>query len=257
MHRSSRDITNLKSGRDSPSVADGAYPTRHRCINFHDVVGPTLFSGYNPVQRVASENADNEPMGRCYPSENFRSSHRNVAGLILISIYFEGHATTSDNEASVASGHNDVDLSEAGCVQAAGEKRIRYESIEFDAVFTSDLSRAYKTAELMFEGKDVPIIQDSRLRECDYGDLTQRPREEMEQVRARSILNPFPNGESLEEVMTRMKSFIEDLAKENAYHQILIVGHAGTLWGLENHINGTPLPKLISGEFDDTGKFKL
>ena len=175
----------------------------------------------------------------------------------MISIYFEGHATTPDNEASIASGHNDVDLSEAGCSQAAGEKRRRYESIEFDAVFTSDLSRAYKTAQLMFDGKDVPIIQDSRLRECDYGDLTQRPREEMEQVRARSIFAPFPNGESLEQVMTRMKSFIEDLAKDDDYHQILVVGHAGTLWGLENHINGVPLPKLISGEFEDSGKFKL
>ena len=176
---------------------------------------------------------------------------------ILISIYFEGHATTPDNEANIASGHNDVDLSEAGCSQAGGEKKRRYENIKFDAVFTSDLSRAYKTAQLMFDGEDVPIIQDSRLRECDYGDLTQRPREEMEQVRARSISVPFPNGESLAQVMTRMRSFIEDLAKGNAYHQILVVGHAGTLWGLENHINGVPLPKLISGEFEDSGKFEL
>ena len=76
-------------------------------------------------------------------------------------------------------------------------------------------------------------------------------------VRARSISDQFPNGESLEQVMARMKSFIDDLAKDNTYHRILITGHAGTLWGLENHINGVPLPKLISGEFDDTGKFKL
>ena len=175
----------------------------------------------------------------------------------MISIYFEGHATTPDNEASVASGHNDVDLSEAGRRQAAGEKRSRYENIEFDAVFTSDLSRAFETAQIMFEGKNVPIIKDARLRECDYGDLTQRPRVEMELVRARSILDPFPNGESLEQVMARMKSFIDDLAKDSTYHQILIIGHAGTLWGLENHINGVSLSKLISGEFYDTGKFKL
>lgn len=196
-------------------------------------------------------------MIRWLTSRTMPSSHPIAGGLILITIYFEGHATTPDNEASVASGHNDVDLSKAGCTQAAGEKRIRYESIELDAVFTSDLIRAYKTAQLMLEGRNVPIIQDSRLRECDYGDLTQRPRKQMEQVRARSIVEPFPNGESLEQVMTRMKSFIEDLGKVNAYDQVLIVGHAGTLWGLENYINEIPLPKLISGEFDDTGKFKL
>ena len=130
----------------------------------------------------------------------------------MITIEFEGHATTTDNEASVASGHNDVALSERGRHQAAGEKRRRYENIKFDAVFTSDLSRAYDTAKLMFAGRDIPVIQDPRLRECDYGDLTQRPRAEMEAVRAQSISNPFPKGESLEQVMDRMKSFIDDLS---------------------------------------------
>ena len=175
----------------------------------------------------------------------------------MITIYFEGHATTSDNEASVASGHNDVDLSERGRHQAAGEKRRRYENIEFDTVFTSDLSRAYDTAKLMFEGKDIPIIQDARLRECDYGDLTQRPRAEMEAVRTQSISEPFPNGESLEQVMDRMKSFIDDLSQTYPDQQVLIIGHAGTLWGLENNINSIPLPKLISGDFSDTGRFIL
>ena len=175
----------------------------------------------------------------------------------MITIYFEGHATTSDNEASVASGHNDVDLSERGRHQAAGEKRRRYENIGFDTVFTSDLSRAYDTAKLMFEGKDIPIIQDARLRECDYGDLTQRPRAEMEAVRTQSILEPFPNGESLEQVMDRMKSFIKDLSQTYPDQQVLIIGHSGTLWGLENYINGVPLRKLISGDFADTGRFIL
>ena len=175
----------------------------------------------------------------------------------MITIYFEGHATTSDNEASVASGHNDVDLSERGRYQAAGEKRQRYENIEFDTVFTSDLSRAYDTAKLMFEGKTIPIIQDARLRECDYGDLTQRPRAEMEAVRAQSIFEPFPNGESLEQVMERMKSFVDDLSRNYQDKQVLVIGHAGTLWGLEHHVNGIPLTKLISGEFVDTGTFTI
>ena len=109
----------------------------------------------------------------------------------------------------------------------------------------------------MFEGRDIPIVQDARLRECDYGDLTQRPRAEMEAVRAQSTSNPFPNGESLEQVMDRMKSFIDDLSPTYRDQQVLIIGHAGTLWGLENHINGVPLPDLISGEFVDTGRFTL
>ena len=175
----------------------------------------------------------------------------------MITIYFEGHALTPDNEARVASGHNDVELSEDGRKQAAGEKRRRYENIGFDTVFTSDLCRAYETAKLIIDGKDIPIIQDARLRECDYGDLTQRPRTEMEAVRAQSISDPFPNGESLEQVMDRMKSFIDDLSSTYPDQRVLIIGHAGTLWGLETHINGVSLPMLISGEFEDTGRFNL
>ena len=97
----------------------------------------------------------------------------------LITIFLEGHAITSDNEAGLASGHNDVELSQAGRSQAAGEKRQRYESIKIDTVFTYDLRRAYETAQIMFERKNVPIIQDARLRLWDYGNFTQRSRAEV------------------------------------------------------------------------------
>ena len=175
----------------------------------------------------------------------------------MITIYFEGHALTSDNEANLASGHNDVSLSDGGRSQAAGEKKQRYKDLGIDTIFTSDLRRAYDTAKLMFEGRNIPIFQDARLRECDYGDLTQRPRTEMKAVRAESISNPFPNGESLQQVMDRMRNFIDDLSPNYRDQSILIIGHAGTLWGLEHHINDIPLTKLISGEFVDTGKFTI
>lgn len=59
------------------------------------------------------------------------------------------------------------------------EKSQRYESIKIDTVFTYDLRRAYETAQIMFERKNVPIIQDARLRSWDYGNLTQRSRAEV------------------------------------------------------------------------------
>ncbi|MFS8580670.1 MAG: histidine phosphatase family protein, partial [Novibacillus thermophilus] len=39
------------------------------------------------------------------------------------------------------------------------------------AVFTSDLDRAVETARIAFVGTDIPVFQDKRLRECDYGEL--------------------------------------------------------------------------------------
>ena len=165
---------------------------------------------------------------------------------MLITVYSEAHAQSLDNEASIASGHYDVELSETGRKQAAGEKSQRYAGIELDAVFTSDLRRAYETARIMFRGVDVPIIPDPRLRECDYGDMTRRPRSEIEGVRARHLGKPFPNGESYEQAMLRMKGFLDDVAADYGGKTVLIVGHIATRWGLEYWIDGVPLTELVA-----------
>jgi phosphoserine phosphatase len=67
----------------------------------------------------------------------------------MITIIFEAHGTTFDNEAHLASGHNDVALSPLGENQAR-ELGERYKDIHFDAIFCSDLQRSYKTAEIAF-----------------------------------------------------------------------------------------------------------
>jgi len=91
-----------------------------------------------------------------------------------VTIIFESHATTFDNENHVSSGHNDVALSTLGVEQAKelGERR---RGERFDAIFCSDLERSYMTGEIAFGETGVPIIRDARLREVDYGDMTQKP----------------------------------------------------------------------------------
>ena len=89
----------------------------------------------------------------------------------MVAIWYEAHAQTHDNAGGVASGHRDVGLTDLGREQARGPKRARYRGEHFDVVLTSDTQRAYDTARLMFEGRGIPIVQDARLRECDYGDL--------------------------------------------------------------------------------------
>ena len=114
----------------------------------------------------------------------------------MITIIFEPHATTQDNEARLASGWNDVRLSELG-VQQAKELGERHKLEDFDAVFTSDLERAYKTATLAFADVDPKkLYMDWRLRECDYGELTQHPKEEVDTKKSERINTPFPIGES-------------------------------------------------------------
>lgn len=103
----------------------------------------------------------------------------------MITIIFEAHSTTLDNEAHLSSGHNDVALSALG-EQQAKELGNRYKDQNFDAIFCSDLQRSFKTAEIAF-GKRFPIIKDKRLRECDYGDLTQHPSAEVDPEKPKRI----------------------------------------------------------------------
>src|SRR5215213_4908533 len=99
---------------------------------------------------------------------------------MAVKIIFEPHSTTTDNEAHLASGWNDVDLSTLGIEQLVTQWPVRYKDRKMDAIFSSDMQRAYKCAALIATDKRVPIYIDSRLRECDYGDLTQKPKGEVD-----------------------------------------------------------------------------
>ena len=164
----------------------------------------------------------------------------------MVTIIFESHATTLDNEQHLASGHNDVALSALGARQAK-ELGERHKGEHFDAVFCSDLQRSYKTAEIAF-GDKFPIIRDKRLRECDYGDLTGRPSNEVDPEKINRIKTPFSNGESYEQTSQRMKEFLKDLIQKYDGHQknVLIIGHRATQYGLEHWIKGLSLEEIIS-----------
>jgi broad specificity phosphatase PhoE len=163
----------------------------------------------------------------------------------MVTIIFESHATTTDNEKHLSSGHNDVSLSKLGNKQAK-ELGQRYINEKLDAVFCSDLQRSYKTAEIAFTDRNFLIIKDARLRECDYGDLTQYPSSEVDPEKPNHITVPFPNGESYEDTAKRMKSFLEYLLENYDSKKVMIIGHRATQYGLEHWIKGVPLQEAIT-----------
>lgn len=162
----------------------------------------------------------------------------------MVTISFEAHSTTTDNEAKLASGHNDVELSDLG-IQQSHELGQRHACDSFDAIFCSDLQRSYKTAEIAF-GNKFPIITDSRLRECDYGDFTQKPKELVDAEKPRCVHTPFPGGESYDQCADRMKSFLRDLLASHDGKKVMILGHRATQYGLERWIAGLPLEDIVT-----------
>lgn len=155
----------------------------------------------------------------------------------MVTIIFEAHSTTIDNEAKRASGWNDIDLSELGIKQSQ-ELKDRYKNKHIAAVFPSDLQRAVKTGVPLASEKHIPMYPDTRLRECNYGDFTQATKSEVDSQKADRIDTPFPNGESYNDCMKRMGEFLKWLKENFDGKTVVIIGHRATQYGLEHHING-------------------
>src|SRR5690606_3154910 len=112
---------------------------------------------------------------------------------------------------------------------------------DLDAIFTSDLQRAYKSAVPTAEELRLPIYVDRRLRECNYGDLTQVDKHIVDEQKADRVSDPFPNGESYEQCMVRMKNFLDWLKENFDGKTVMIIGHRATQYGLEHHIKSKDL----------------
>jgi broad specificity phosphatase PhoE len=162
-----------------------------------------------------------------------------------VQITFFVHGTTLDNERGVATGQAPGELSELGARQSKELGKI-VAGKKFDAIFCSDLKRAVDSARLAF--KNAPIIEDERLRECDYGDLTEGDTEEVESLLARYNTS-FPNGESLKDVEKRVKSFLRDLLKKYAGKRIAIVSHQAPQLALEVVLNGKSWGQAVRGDW--------
>ncbi len=158
------------------------------------------------------------------------------------SLIFETHSTSVDNEAGLASGWHDCPLSVTGETQAR-ELGERYR--EIGRVLCSDLQRSYRTAEIAFAGRDVTIVRDRRLRECDYGEYTRYPADKLNEIRAQHLDCPFPAGESYVQAVQRSLDVIDELQAQTA-GALLVVGHRVTFYAIEQEFRGVTLAEAIA-----------
>jgi alpha-ribazole phosphatase/probable phosphoglycerate mutase len=165
----------------------------------------------------------------------------------MVKITYFVHGTTVDNEKRISSGWSDVELSEIGIKQATELKELIKDK-KFDIVFCSDLKRAVHSAKLIFEDS-VEIIQDKRLRECNYGDYNSQPSEIIEPLQEKNITNKFPNGESCEDVKNRISDFLELLKKNYKNKSIAIVAHKAPQLALDVLVYGKSWKKAFAEDW--------
>lgn len=161
-----------------------------------------------------------------------------------IRLVYETHATTTDNEAGIATGWLPGALSPTGRRQAQ-ELGDRRRNDDISAVFTSDLHRALHTAHIAFAGTTMPIHQDRRLRECNYGRLNGSFQAALAAQRSQHIDEPFPGGQSYRDVLAATKDFLSDLAIRWDGSRILLIAHSANRWALDCLLTGADLEELV------------
>jgi probable phosphoglycerate mutase len=136
----------------------------------------------------------------------------------------------------------DIPLNPAGCAQARlAAEYLREHSV--DRILSSDMRRAWQTAQAVAEIVCAPVIAESRLRERWFGDLIGTSSLDLD------WRNEPPNGESLRDFIVRTQHGLYDALDTEA--STLLVAHGGPLYVvvfslgaelLEQHIaNATPL----------------
>ena len=90
-------------------------------------------------------------------------------------VYYVRHGQTDWNLARrMQGGGTEKDLNETGLKQAE-ETRKELENVNYDIVIRSPMHRAEQTAEIINQGRNVPIIVDERMRERKLGELEGHP----------------------------------------------------------------------------------
>jgi 2,3-bisphosphoglycerate-dependent phosphoglycerate mutase len=168
---------------------------------------------------------------------------------VTVSVVFETHATSEDNERGIATGWLPGRLSERGR-EFAARMGVRRRDDGLAAVFCSDLRRAVETVEIAFAGTDIPVLYDWRLRETDYGVRNGTPVAELKRDRMEYVDRPYGNGESRRQAIRRAAAVLDDLPSRWDGRRVMLVGHVATYQALEHVLNGHPVEDLVAAEMD-------
>ena len=156
------------------------------------------------------------------------------------------HGQSEWNAKNLFTGWKDPGLTDQGVSEAKNAgKLILEQKIEFDVMYTSMLSRAQKTGDIILgilNHKEIPIIKNEALNERHYGSLAGLNKDDArkkwgdEQVHIwrRSFDMPPPDGESLKDTADRVLPYFETeiMPKVINGSSILIAAHGNSLRAL-------------------------
>jgi broad specificity phosphatase PhoE len=153
----------------------------------------------------------------------------------VTTILIARHGETDWNRAGRFQGHADPPLNESGRRQA--EKLAEALGDEPpDAIYASDLRRAFDTAEFVGARFGLPVVRERALREIDVGSWQGLTRDEIDDRQW--------DGETYEQHRERVLGVLRQIGERHPRGRVVVVAHGGCLRRIQEAVLGEGLPVI-------------
>lgn len=177
----------------------------------------------------------------------------------LTTFYLVRHGETEYNLKGIAQGHLDSPLTPKG-IEDARKLGVKFKDIFFDMIFSSDLLRAKRTAEIISLERNLAVQTTKLLRERHYGKYEGKPykavyayRKLLNKLKTQKnhnkVKDQFEEDESL---ISRLITFLRETSVAFPGCTILVVTHGGIMRIFLKHMGFTNMP---SGSIENLGYY--
>jgi alpha-ribazole phosphatase len=173
----------------------------------------------------------------------------------MIELFLVRHGETDSNVKNIYSGWTDTPLNITGKNQALNLKKL-LEDEHLDYIYSSPLRRALFTAEIINSDRRLDIIEDSSLKEFNFGIFENLSHEEIlkKYQDIYKLWSSLPSyrlskGDSFESFYQRISDFSKNLLTNHDSGKVLIVSHGGVTRSIISY--------MLNLKPEDSWKFKI
>ncbi len=181
-----------------------------------------------------------------------------------VTLYLVRHGEADSNAAGILSSYPEVPGRTVRHLTARGMAEVqetadslREEGI--DVIISSPLTRAVETATIIGEAVGVPVWQDIRLRETDFGQFNTLPMDKFFQVYSSPEKRIHTDGsdgvESFEDMRARVTNLLNEVAREFPGKKVVLVSHGDALEQIHGVITSEDVTASALGWSPKTGTY--
>ncbi|WP_055665099.1 histidine phosphatase family protein [Desnuesiella massiliensis] len=174
----------------------------------------------------------------------------------MTTLYITRHGETEWNTEGRMQGWNNSPLTYLGKMQAEW-LRDRLKDVDFHAIYSSTLERAYQTAEIVKGQRNIEVIKKEGFKEISLGNWEGLTSQEIEAINKEQNYNFWKaphlyipdGGEHFHELIARTHKGIKEILENHKDENVLVVTHGVTLKAIMLYFEDKPLERLWDPPF--------